>query len=50
MIIVGGVKVLSEKTGYGYGNEVQAKENERQRGFEKVWDTVLSDYGKQEFE
>jgi len=27
-------------------NEVQASENDRQRGYEKVWDMVLNDYGK----
>ena len=25
---------------------MQAKENDRQRGYGKVWDMVLSDYGK----
>ena len=25
---------------------MQARENDRQRGYGKVWDTVLSDYGK----
>ena len=30
----------------GYGHEVQARENYRQRGNGKVWDTVLSNYGK----
>jgi hypothetical protein len=30
----------------GYGHEVQARENDRQRGYGKVWDAVLSDYVK----
>ena len=30
----------------GYGHEVQEKENYRQRGYEKVWDMVLSIIGK----
>jgi hypothetical protein len=29
--------------------DVQARENDRQRGFQKVWDMVLSDYRKHEF-
>lgn len=32
------------KTGYGY--ELQAKENDRQRGYGKIWDTVSNDFGK----
>jgi hypothetical protein len=35
--------------GYGYGQEVQARENKRQRGYRKVWDMVLSDYEGVEF-
>jgi len=34
---------LEKKAGH---DEVQAKENERQRRYGKVWDTVLSDFGK----
>ena len=29
--------------------KVQAKENDRQRGYGKVWDMVLNDYGNGEF-
>ena len=32
-----------------YGYEVQARENDRHRRNGKVWDTVLSNYGKHEF-
>jgi hypothetical protein len=40
---------VSEKESRLWINAVQAKENERQRGFEKVLDTILSNYGKAEF-
>ena len=33
----------------GYGHEVQARENDRQRGYGKVWDMVLGNYGKRGF-
>jgi hypothetical protein len=36
--------VSENKTGYGY--ELQAKENDRQRGYGKIWDTVSNDFGK----
>jgi len=38
---------LKKKTDYGH--EVQARENDRQRGYGKVWDMDLSNYGKHEF-
>jgi len=39
---------LKKKTGYGH--EVQARENDWQRRYGKVWDMVLSDYGTGEFD
>ena len=38
------ISCLKKKAVYGY--EVQARENDRQRRYGKVWDTVLSDYVK----